>query len=367
MKRFVLASALAVATTASGCNKPSATCPPCPVCPGASADTTAAAPSDSAATPEPMNTAAIPATGPVPMIGGCRIFPANNPWNMDVSGLPLDPELNKDDLTEHLSMGTSIHLDFGTTKDHYGIPITVGKAAAPAVLAMDDGWPEESDKLACPKGKGGDFCYPIPLNARIEGGPKAEADEDRHIIFLATDGAPDHCTLYETYSSFRHKNGFKVKAAAIWKLDSNARRKDGFTSADAGGLPILPGLVRAEEVQKGEIKHAVRFTLQRTAAGFIYPATHASGVHTNKFPPLGMRVRLKASFDTSGFSGPAKVLVTAMKKYGMILADNGTDWYVSGEESDAWGNMDDFIGQMKKVKGRSFEIVKTGKIIKQAD
>lgn len=333
-------------------------CPPCPACEGTPANGAQA-----------VTTAPAGSAGPVsmagsPMIAGCRIFPADNSWNQDISGLPVDEALNRPKVLDHMSLGTSIHLDFGTTKDHYGIPINAGKAAPPVELTFNEGYPEESDKLACPKGRGGEFCYPIPLGARIEGGPKAAADADRHLLFLATDGAPDHCVLYELYNTHQKGSGFTTQGSAIWKLDSNARRTEGWTSADAAGLPILPGLIRYDEIKAGEIKHAIRFTLARTSNSFIYPATHAAGIDTDERPPLGIRVRLKASFDTSKFRGAAKVVVTAMKKYGMILADNGSDWFISGEEHDGWVGMDDFIDQMKKVKGSRFEIVKTGRVIK---
>ncbi len=309
-----------------------------------------------------------PTSGPIepgPPLGGCRVFPPDNPWNQDISKLPLDPELMSPSVIEHMSMGTSLHLDFGPSKKHYGIPITFGKAAAPAPLTFDEeGWPDESDKLPCPK-DGGDFCYPIPLTAKIEGGAQAPADTDRHVLFVATDGAPDHCVLYETYSTFQEGTGFRVKSAAVWKLDSNALRPDGWTSADAAGMAILPGLVRLAEIRNGEINHAIRFTLGRTANSFIHPATHAAGVNTKERPPLGARLRLKASFDESKFTGPAKILVKAMKRYGLILADNGSDWYLSGEEHDGWGDMDDFMDQIGTIKGRDFEIVKTGKLIHQ--
>jgi hypothetical protein len=346
----------------AACKMQPQACRPCPTC---STETAAGEPPSRGTGGEPSavsGAAAMPSGSPT--VAGCRVFPPDNPWNQDISNLPVDPELHVPKVTDHMSSGTSIHLDFGTTKDHYGIPITAGRAAPPAPLTFDEGWPDESDKLACPNG-GGDFCYPIPLNARIEGGPGAKPGADRHVVFLATDGAPDHCVLYETYNTVPKPGGFLVKSAAIWKLDSNARRPRNWTSADAAGLPILPGLVRYEEVKAGEIRHAIRFTLERTANSYIDPATHAAGVNTDERPPLGVRVRLKASFDTSIFTGAAKVLVTAMKKYGMILADNGGDWFVSGDEHDGWGNMDDFIAQMKKVKGRDFEIVKTGKVIRQ--
>lgn len=302
--------------------------------------------------------------GPGTMHAGCKIFPDDNPWNLDVSGLPVDTALMSS-VMPNMALGTKLHPDWGTATDNYGIPITVGKAAAPATITFHTNWgPAESDKLPCPGGAG-DYCYPIPLDAKIEGGTGASNGSDRHILFLANDGAPNACVLYELYNAYNPANGgYSVGSAAIWKLDSNARRTEGWTSADAAGLPILPGLVRREEIAKGEITHAIRFTMGSTRQAYIYPATHAAGEDDPGLPPMGLRVRLKASFDESGITGPALVIVKAMKKYGLLLADNGSDWYISGETSNDWGpDMDDLLGHLGKVRGSDFEIVKTGDVI----
>lgn len=302
--------------------------------------------------------------GPGTMHAGCKIFPDDNPWNLDVSGLPVDADLMAT-VMPSMALGTKVHPDWGTESDNYGIPITVGNASTPVPITFHTKWgPAESDKLPCPSG-GGEYCYPIPLDAKIEGGNGASTGSDRHVLFLAKDGAPDKCVLYELYNAHNPANGgYSVGSAAIWKLDSNALRTEGWTSADAAGLPVLPGLVRRDEVVKGEITHAIRFTMNSTRQAYIHPATHAAGDADPSLPPMGMRVRLKASFDESGITGPALVVVKAMKKYGLILADNGSDWYISGETSEDWGpDMGDLNSNLGKVKGSDFEIVKTGDVI----
>ena len=298
------------------------------------------------------------------MVAGCRIFPNDNPWNVAIDTAPIDPDLTASVLPS-LAPGTTMHPDWGALSDNYGIPFTSGAAGTPVPITWSTSYgKDESDPLACPGG-GGDFCYPIPLDANIEGGADAPTEDDRHVLFLATDGAPDHCTLYELYNTQNQSGaGFTAASGAIWHLDSNALRPGNFTSADAAGLPILPGLVRWEEIQSGVITHAIRFTMGSTRNAYIHPATHAAGDDDASLPPMGMRVRLKASFDDSGFTGAAKIVSTAMKTYGLILADNGSDWYISGESNDAWAPaMDDLLTSLRKVKGSDFEIVKTGDVV----
>jgi hypothetical protein len=300
--------------------------------------------------------------GPGTMHAGCRIFPNDNAWNSTVDTLPLDAELMAS-VMPGMALGTGLHPDWGTATDNYGLPITVGKAAAPALITWNTSYgPNESDPLACAKGP---FCYPVPIDAKIEGGPGSKATSDRHVLFLATDGAPDHCVLYELYNTQNPVGGgFTAASGAIWKLDSNALRTEGWTSADAAGLPVLPGLVRLEEIRRGEIPHALRFTMDSSRQAYIHPATHAAGSNDASLPPMGLRLRLKATFDDSAFTGASKVITTAMKKYGLILADNGSNWYVSGETDDAWApEMDAVMSSLGKVKGGDFEIVKTGTIV----
>jgi len=303
--------------------------------------------------------------GPAPTLGGCTIFPPDNPWNLDVSAYPVHP--NSDTYIASMSPGTAFHPDWGTMSDGYGIPFTSGTGVAPQPITWTASWgASESDPLPCPTG-GNRFCYPIPTTAPIEGGPGADPDADRHVLYIDTAGAPDNCTLYELYNAQNPtgSTGWTAANGAIFPLGSNALRPDGWTSADAAGLPILPGLVRFDEtVQAGEIRHAIRFTVSRTYQGYIHPATHAAGSSNASLPPMGLRVRLKASFDTTGFSGPTLVILTAMKKYGMILADNGSNWYFTGESHEGWADhMDDLLAGFRKVHGSDFEAVDTGPVL----
>jgi hypothetical protein len=298
-----------------------------------------------------------------PVLAGCRIFPPDNPWNQDVSGYPL----NADSATylANMSAGTAFHPDWGTVSDGYGIPFSSGTGATAQPITWTESWGNsESDPLACPSG-GGKFCYPIPLTAPIEGGPSASTDSDRHVLYLDTAGAPDNCTLYELYNAQNPTgtSGWTAANGAIFHLGSNALRTAGWTSADAAGLPILPGLVRFDEVMAGEIRHAIRFTVSRSSQGYIHPATHAAGSSNASLPPMGLRLRLKASFDTSKSSGPTLVILTAMKKYGIILADNGSNWYITGESNEGWApHMDNLLSGLRQLHGTDFEVVDTGPV-----
>jgi hypothetical protein len=198
--------------------------------------------------------------------------------------------------------------------------------------------------------------YPFPPYAPIEGG--ADASGDRHVLILDKDA----CMLYETWDSHYVGPGWHCGSGAIFDLHSNKLRTDGFTSADAAGLPVLPGLVRFDEVAAGEIRHALRYTVQSTQKGFIHPATHDASKDTDpNAPPMGLRVRLKASFDLAGFHGQSLVILTAMKRYGLILADNGSDWYFTGATDPRWN--DDDLDQIKQVPASQFEVVQSGPIL----
>jgi hypothetical protein len=296
--------------------------------------------------------------GDSPTVGGCQIFPADNPWNLDISGYPLHS--NGATYLSNMSPSTAFHPDWGTWSDGYGIPYSYGTGATPQPMTWTEDW--GSDQLPCPTGTN-KFCYPIPLTAQIEGGPSA--DGDRHVLYIDTAGAPGNCTLYELYAAENPTGGSGWTAAygAIFHLGSNALRTDGLTSADAAGLPILPGLVRLDEVKAGAIHHAIRFTVSRSSQGYIHPATHAAGNANASLPPMGLRLRLKASFDTSAFTGPTLVILTAMKKYGIILADNGSNWYITGESNEGWEPyMDDLVSNLRKVHGSDFEVVDTGPV-----
>jgi hypothetical protein len=302
-------------------------------------------------------------TGQVGSVGGCQIFPADNPWNQDVSGLPLNA--NNSAYLGSMHTSTALHADWGDYQaqdDYPGIPFSSG-TGAPLVPVTFTESPDESDKNPCPSG-GGMFCYPIPLTAPIEGGPNASSGADRHVLYIDTAGAPSNCTLYELYGAKVSGSAWTAASGAIFHLGSNTLRPDGWTSADAAGLPILPGLVRFDEtVNQKVITHAIRFTMNTTQQAYIHPATHAAGNSGSSLPPMGLRLRLKASFDTSKYSGPSLVILTAMKKYGIILADNGSDWFITGESNDAWTPYFDQIHtDLGKVHGSDFEVVDTGSV-----
>jgi hypothetical protein len=193
--------------------------------------------------------------------------------------------------------------------------------------------------------------YPIPADAPVEAGG------DRHVLVIDREA----CRLYETFDSHYVGPGWRCGSGAVFDLRSNALRPDGWTSADAAGLPILPGLVRRDEVLAGEIRHALRFTVRRTQRAYVHPATHfASSSTDTRLPPMGLRVRLKASYDLGRFSGAARVILVALKRYGMFVADNGGDWFVSGETNTSWN--DDEIEPLKTVPGSAFEVVRVGEI-----
>lgn len=277
---------------------------------------------------------------------GKRLFPADNAWNRDVSRDPADP--NSDALIASIGLQKPLHPDFGTVWNGapIGIPYVV-VSGAQAKQAVRFEYADESD--AGP--------YPIPPNPPIEGGEKS--DGDRHILMLDR----DNWKLYELFSAHRDGAGWRAGSGAIFDLKSNKQRPAGWTSADAAGLPILPGLVRYDEVvEEGEITHALRFTIVHSRRAYVAPATHfASRSNNPNLPPMGMRVRLKANVDVSGFPKEAQVILRALKKYGMIVADNGSDWFLSGAPDMRWN--DDNLNTLKRVRGRDFEVVKMGEAV----
>lgn len=279
-------------------------------------------------------------------LNGRRPFPDDNPWNQDVSDLPVDP--NSDALIASIGLTTGLHPDFGTVYEGapIGIPYVVVSGAQQKVNVSFD-YDDESD--AGP--------YPIPPSPPIEGGNNS--DGDRHILIIDK----DNWILYELFYAFHRNSGWTAGAGAIFNLNTNELRPAGWTSADAAGLPIFPGLVRYDEtVGQGEIRHALRFTCRRTRRAYVSPARHfASSSTDSNLPPMGMRVRLKASVDISDYPAPVKVVLTAMKKYGMFVADNGSDWYVSGAPDSRWN--DDQLATISGVKGRDFEVVEMGEIV----
>jgi hypothetical protein len=267
-----------------------------------------------------------------PLIGGCPILPANNIRNTPIDTLPIDSRSAA--YVNSIGATTAFHPDFGADPS-YGIPYIVVPASQAGVNVTFDE-PGESD--------GGP--YPIPPNPPVEGG------SDHHIL-IVQQGA---CKLYELYAAEQQGGSWHAFSGAIFDLHSNALRTDTWTSADAAGLPILPGLARRDEVLAGEINHALRFTAQSTRGTYIWPARHeASSITDVNVPPMGQRFRLKSSFDISGYPAYAQVILRALKKYGMILADNGSNWYVSGANDIGWD--DDALNTLKQLRGSNFEAV----------
>jgi hypothetical protein len=277
-------------------------------------------------------------TAPLPGVVGCPVFPASNPWNQRVDRLPVA----KASAAVVASVGAdeSVHADFGSglwQGRPVGIPITVVRGSQKKTRVSFD-YADESDRGP----------YPIPPRVRIEGG------SDRHAIIVDR----DRCSLYELYALERRGNGWHAGSGAIWNLRSNRLRPAGWTSADAAGLPILPGLARYDEVAHGRIDHALRFTVERTRRAYVYPARHFASDETDpSLPPMGMRFRLKASYPIAGFPPQARVVLTALKRYGMIVADNGSSWYLTGAPDPRWSN--DQLHTLHRVPGSAFEVVDT--------
>ncbi len=272
------------------------------------------------------------------------MFPPDNPWNTDISTAPVHP--NSSNYVASIGADTGLHADFGTVWD--GAPNGIPYCTVPgdqAKVPISFYYPDESDPGP----------YPIPPDAPIEGGPSGTGD--RHILIVDTDNK----LLYEVFDAHPVPGGWSAGSGAIFDLTSNALRPDGWTSADAAGLPIFPGLVRYDEVQTGAINHALRFTVPRTQRGYIHPATHfASYSDDASLPPMGLRLRLKADVDISGYPQPVRVILTALKVYGMFVADNGGAWYISGAPDMRWD--DDELHEIGGVSGRDFEAVDTGPI-----
>jgi hypothetical protein len=276
-----------------------------------------------------------------PSIGTCSIFTNDNIWNIPVDGLPADS--HSQTFITTIGAAKDLHADFGSgTWDGGPIGIAyvvVGGSQTKVGVAFD--YSDESDPGP----------YPIPPDAPIEGG--SQSTGDRHILVLDS----GNCILYELYSAYLQPDGtWRAGSGAIFDLRSDALRPSGWTSADAAGLPVLPGLVRFDEVASGEIKHALRFTAPQTRKAFVWPARHyASSLTGQQYPPMGQRFRLRADYDISGFSVETRVILTALKKYGMILADNGSSWYISGAPDPRWSN--DVLHELGRVTGAAFEAI----------
>ncbi len=300
----------------------------------------AAAPVDPAAI-SPVSASAravrIRPTSTATTLGGCPVFPADNPWNTDISQAPL----RAGSAATIAHFGGNLHPDFGSNPS-YGIPFVIVPADQPPVPVTFDAYGNQSDPGP----------YPIPLDAPIEAG------SDAHVLALQQ----GTCILYELFAASADRTGWTAASGARWDLHSNALRTEGWTSADAAGLPILPGLLRYDEVASGVVTHAIRMTFSETYAGHIHPATHDASSNTDPtLPPMGLRLRLRADFDLGPYSGAARVILVAMQRYGTIVADNGSNWYFGGATDPRWNDED--LDQLKGVPGSAFEVVETGPVI----
>jgi hypothetical protein len=301
-------------------------------------------PRTAATTPSGSTAPPVPPPPPGTSLGGCPNLPADNVWHADVSRLPVAAGSSQ----YVASIGTSrnVHADFGSgTWDGgpIGIPITyVGAGQAKVAVSFD--YAEDSDRGP----------YPVPRNPLVEGGPSS--DGDRHVLLVDTSA----CRLYELFDAHPNANGsWHAGSGAIFDLRSDALRPAGLTSADAAGLPMVPGLVRYEEVAAGRIDHAIRVTVPRTQARYIWPARHvASDDSSPALPPMGLRLRLKAGVDISRLPAQARIIAQAMKTYGVIVADNGSAWYISGAPDPRWDN--DALHGLDVLTGSNFEAVNAG-------
>ncbi|HEX3806512.1 MAG TPA: hypothetical protein VHV52_07010 [Gaiellaceae bacterium] len=294
-------------------------------------------------------TAASAAPSSPPKVASCPVFPATSVWNQPVNKLPV--AANSTTLIRSIGLDTSVHADFGSglyDGSKIGIPYVVvhGKKTPKSKVVFD--YADESDKGP----------YPIPANVPIEGAPAHANEGDRHALIVDEDS----CTLYELYALQRIANGWSAGSGAIFNLRSNALRPAGWTSADAAGLPIFPGLARWDgDASTGAIRHALRFTAEQTRKAYIYPARHYASNSTDpSLPPMGLRVRLKANVDISKLPPQARIVAQALKTYGMILADNGSSWYVTGAPSPHWSN--DQLHALGTLTGSDFEVVDTSKL-----
>ena len=274
-------------------------------------------------------------------VGGCPLFPTDNIWNRDISSLPV--HRNSANFISSIGLTSHVHADFGAGLYNgapIGIPYIVVSGSQPYV-PVSFNYAEESNPGP----------YPIPSNAPIEGG--SQSSGDRHVIVVDS----GICRLYEMYAAYPQSNGsWKAGSGAVWNLNSDALRPNTWTSADAEGLPILPGLVRYDEIASGAINHALRFTVNSTQSAFLWPARHYASSSTNpNLPPMGLRLRLKANANISSFSHTNQIILTALKRYGMIVADNGSSWYISGAPDNRWNNDD--LHVLGTIPGSDFEAV----------
>jgi hypothetical protein len=278
-----------------------------------------------------------------PEEAGCPIFPADNPINQDISSAPVASRSAR--YIDAIGADGHLHASFSNTP-RYGIPYTVVGPQQPKVPM----------RFAYSRANSEPGPYPVPLNAPIQADPGG----DRHVLVLQA----GTCKLYELYAARRRGNGWEAGSGAVFDLRSNALRPNGWTSADAAGLPIFPLLARYQEANAGSIDHALRVTVQRTQRGYIHPATHfSSGSRNPSLPPMGLRLRLKASFSLSGYYGQALIVLRALKRYGLIVADEGGSWNIGGAPNPGWVDHD--LQQLERVPGSAFEAVDTGPILRK--
>jgi hypothetical protein len=279
----------------------------------------------------------------LPSAARCPVFPASNPWNQRVDRLPVARDSAA--IIRSIGLEDHVHADFGSglwNGGPIGIPVTAVRGSQRKVGVQFE-YADESDRGP----------YPIPRNVKIEGG--RNADGDRHAIIVDR----DRCRLYELFALYpTTSGGWRAGSGAIWNLRSNRLRPAGWTSADAAGLPIFPGLARYDEVARGRIDHALRFTVSRTRRAYVYPARHfASDATDPALPPMGLRVRLKSSFETRSFPRQARIVLEALKRYGMLVSDNGSDWFITGAPDPRWSN--EQLHTLHRVTGSAFEVVDT--------
>lgn len=292
-------------------------------------------------------------TGVGASLNGFVPFTSSNLWNTDISASPVDP--NSDAIINFIGSGIGLHPDFGSGEydgSDMGIPYSVVNGTQALAVIHFSAYGDESDPGP----------MPVPANQPIEGDPNP-GDGDRHVLVLDN----SNCFLYELYSAYPNNDGsWNAGSAAVWDLTADEHRPWTWTSADAAGLPIFPGLVRYDEVAAGKIQHALRFTLPQSQAAFTPPASHwASNSNNSLAAPMGMRLRLKSSYDTSGFSKSVQVILTALKHYGMIMADNGSAMYISGAPDNRWDNDD--LHNLSQVPASAFEVVKMDPVYTQAN
>ena len=281
----------------------------------------------------------------LPQAPRCPVFPANNAWNERVDRLPVAADSAQ--LVASIGLDSPVHADFGSgTWDGgpIGIPFDVVSRQTPRSRVSFE-YADESNRVR----------YPIPRHVHIEGGTQATGD--RHAVLVDRSA----CKLYELYALRRTSHGWTAGSGAVWSLRSNHLRPAGWTSADAAGLPIFPGLARWDEVSRGVIDHALRFTAPQTRRAYVYPARHWASSSTDRsLPPMGLRVRLKASVNVASFPKQARIVLRALQRYGMILADNGSPWYISGAPNRHWSNDD--LHSLGRLTGGDFEVVDTSSL-----